>query len=271
MSRIRPRGINQYDATRLQGANNYYNLINNKYNTSLTDNNFISSGNNISIQPNDIITNGLLLYLDAGIGNSYPQAGTTWFDLTGNRNNGTLTNGPTYSSSNGGSIVFDGTNDYAGTIINSGLSGSFTFCCFVNVNSITANGAIVTSQFSTNYWAFLGFNPSSIITFALFDTTNNPVAISSTNVTPGTWCYLVGVRNIVTDTISIFFNGISTGSLNDSTTSVPSYSAFNIGGQTNVAGRYANCKIAQVSIYNRALIAAEIQQNFNATRGRFGI
>ena len=186
-------------------------------------------------------------------------------------NNGTLTNGPTYSSANGGSIVFDGTNDYAGTTINSGLSGSFTFCCFVNVNSITANGAILTSQFSTNYWAFLGFNPSNQLTFALFDNTNNPIAISSTNVTPGTWCYITGVRNTVTDTISIFFNGISTGSANDSTTSVPSYIAFNVGGQTNVAGRYANCKVAIAQIYNRALSATEISQNYNALRARFGI
>jgi hypothetical protein len=59
-----------------------------------------------------IISNGLILYLDAGNAASYPGSGTTWTDVSGNINTGTLTNGPTYSSANGGSIVFDGSNDY---------------------------------------------------------------------------------------------------------------------------------------------------------------
>ena len=181
-------------------------------------------------------TNGFRLnFSDNSAATLYTLGADSRTDGALNGNNGTLTNGPTFNSANCGSIVFDGTNDYAGTTINSGLSGSFTFCCFVNVNSITANGAILASQFSTNYWAFLGFNPSNQLTFALFDNTNNPIAISSTNVTPGTWCYITGVRNTVTDTVSIFFNGTSTGSSIDSTTSVPAYSAFNVGGQTNVA------------------------------------
>ena len=215
------------------------------------------------------VTDGLVLALDAANPKSYPGSGTTWSDLSGNGNNGTLVNTPTYSSTNGGSLTFNGSSQYAGTTISSGLSGSFTFCCFVNVTSITTNGAILASQSSTNYWAFLGFNPSNNLTFALFDNTNNPVAVSSTNVTVGTWCYLVGVRDIVADTISIFFNGINTGSVNDSTTSVPSYSAFNVGGQTNVAGRYANCKIGTVQIYNRALSASEVLQNYNALKSRY--
>jgi hypothetical protein len=60
----------------------------------------------------EIVTNGLVLNLDAGFVPSYPRSGTTWSDLSLNGNNGTLTNGPTYSSDGGGSIVFDGTNDY---------------------------------------------------------------------------------------------------------------------------------------------------------------
>ena len=59
-----------------------------------------------------IVTNGLVLYLDAANKKSYPGSGTTWTDLSGNNNTGTLTNGPTFDSNNGGSIVFDGTNDY---------------------------------------------------------------------------------------------------------------------------------------------------------------
>ncbi len=61
----------------------------------------------------DIVTNGLVLHLDAANSKSYLGSGTTWNDLSGNGNNATLTNGPSFSNSNRGSIVFDGTNDYA--------------------------------------------------------------------------------------------------------------------------------------------------------------
>ena len=64
--------------------------------------------------------NGLVLALDAANTKSYPGSGTTWTDLSGRGNTGTLTNGPTYSSANGGSIVFDGTNDYV--VVNNNAS-----------------------------------------------------------------------------------------------------------------------------------------------------
>ena len=69
-----------------------------------------------------IITQGLVLALDAADRNSYPGTGTAWTDLSGNGNNGTLTNGPTYNSANGGSIVFDGSNDYVNFSYNSSLN-----------------------------------------------------------------------------------------------------------------------------------------------------
>ena len=65
-----------------------------------------------------IPTSGLIFYLDAANTRSYPGSGTTWTDLSGNGNTGTLTNGPTYSSANGGQIVFDGSNDNA-VVLNS--------------------------------------------------------------------------------------------------------------------------------------------------------
>jgi len=72
-----------------------------------------------------VVTNGLVLALDAGISRSYSGIGTTWTDLSGNGKNATLINGPTYSSANGGSIVFDGSNDYA-EISNASTLGGFT-------------------------------------------------------------------------------------------------------------------------------------------------
>lgn len=73
-----------------------------------------------------IVTNGLVLALDAANNKSYPGSGVTWYDLSGNGNNGTLTNGPTFNVGNLGSIVFDGTNDYV-SFNNSGTSTSFDF------------------------------------------------------------------------------------------------------------------------------------------------
>ena len=69
-----------------------------------------------------IVTNGLVFCVDAADTNSYPGSGTTWFDLSGNGNNGTLNNGPTFNSANRGSIVFDGTNDWISVTRNSSLS-----------------------------------------------------------------------------------------------------------------------------------------------------
>jgi hypothetical protein len=60
-----------------------------------------------------IVTSGLVMNLDAGFTPSYPRQGTTWYDVSGNDYNGALTNGPTFNSANGGSIVFDGVDDYA--------------------------------------------------------------------------------------------------------------------------------------------------------------
>ena len=69
-----------------------------------------------------IVTDGLVLYLDAANTKSYPGSGTTWTDISGKSNNGTLTNGPTFDSGNKGTIVFDGSNDYVSET--SGLSDS---------------------------------------------------------------------------------------------------------------------------------------------------
>jgi hypothetical protein len=67
---------------------------------------------NINVHDSSFNSNGALLYLDAGQSASYPGSGTTWTDLSGNGRNGTLTSGPAYTSADGGSIVFDGVNDY---------------------------------------------------------------------------------------------------------------------------------------------------------------
>jgi hypothetical protein len=225
-----------------------------------------------------IVTDGLVLALDAGNTKSYTSGSTTWFDKSGNARNGTLTNGPTFSSANGGSIVFDGTNDYVGSTLTSQISNSFTFSSFVRLSTFSTTSVpsgIVVSEVASysNYWAFLGTYQSKWH-WGLYDGTSNPYIVSNIPPTTSLWTYITGVRDIVADTLYLYVNGILDSSTNDTTTSPPSYSAFNIGGQVSQPGgqnRLSNGSVSNTQIYNRALSADEIQQNFNALRGRYGI
>ena len=103
-----------------------------------------------------IITQGLVLALDAADRNSYPGSGTTWTDLSGNGNTGTLTNGPTYNSANGGSIVFDGSNDYVNFSYNSSLNIgglNITLSSWVRPTSLVnlnAGGGIIVRDSGSN-------------------------------------------------------------------------------------------------------------------------
>ena len=90
------------------------------------------------------VTDGLLLSFDAANTKSYPKSGTTWSDLSGNGNTGTLTNGPTFNSANGGSIVFDGVDDYVNVANASSLNSSAqTISVWYNATTIPGRAATV--------------------------------------------------------------------------------------------------------------------------------
>ena len=102
------------------------------------------------VAPN-IVTDGLVLYLDAANTKSYASGSTAWNDLVG-INNGTLVNGPTFNSANGGSIVFDGSNDYVSTTYNAVLT-NFTFCAwFRQSGSVISYQRIVDKNYITGFW-----------------------------------------------------------------------------------------------------------------------
>ena len=223
-----------------------------------------------------ISTNGLVLALDAGNRFSYVSGSTTWNDISNNGNNGTLTNGPTYSSGSGGSIVFDGVDDYCGLIINSQLSNSFTFSAFVKLPIIPGNvSGVAVSEVASygNYWALLGLYQYKWH-WGLYNGNTNPYIISNISPILNTWTYITGVRNILTSTLYFYVNGNLDSSISDTTSTVPTYSAFTVGGQaSNPFGqsRLFNGNIALTQIYNRALSAQEVLQNYNATKTRFGL
>jgi len=229
-----------------------------------------------------IVTDGLVLALDAGNTKSYSGSGTTWTDLSGQGNNGTLANGPTYSSSNGGSIVLDGTNDYV-QILNSNGFGEVSTTPTISLElwaNITRK-----SGGGQQYQQLAGFRNDGVFSFffLLLDSSgasvNTEARIQTTSGTwdinvPylsyfNTWTHITFTANV--NRTDLYFNGNLIGSNTAVSGSFGSTSGnFRIG--TSLSGAYPTLgNISSVKVYNRALTASEIQQNFNALRGRFGI
>jgi hypothetical protein len=215
-----------------------------------------------------IVRSGLVLNLDAGNIKSYPGSGTAWRDLSGNRNNGTLTNGPTYSSSNKGSIVFDGSNDFVQ------CSGSITvtaatFVCWIRRNGSQGQYDGILFSRGTSITG-MDFNLSNQLGYHWNDAVNTYNWASGLTVPDLAWC-MVAVS--VTSTAAIAYLGQASG-ITTATNTVSHTStvlddiklAFD-----DATARYFTGNIAIAQLYNRALSAAEIQQNFEATRSRYGI
>tara|TARA_B110000503_G_scaffold48499_1_gene78918 strand:- start:417 stop:1070 length:654 start_codon:yes stop_codon:yes gene_type:complete len=209
-----------------------------------------------------MVTDGLVLSLDAANTKSYPRSGTTWTDLSGNSNTGTLTNGPTFSAGNMGSIVFDGTNDYVN--ISSLITGNQSFSWGAWINP-TATGTPV----------FFGNVSTGLAMLSYWDSANNKVRVgtygndrltSGTAIPPSTWGYTFWTWNGTT--LTSYTNGIADGTATGFSFNISNLYTT-IGNSVN--SQYFTGRIAQTLVYNRALTATEILQNYNATKNRFGL
>ena len=216
-----------------------------------------------------IVTDGLVLALDAGNTKSYPGSGTTWYDLSGKGNNGTFVNmgSSNLDSANGGSLTFDGTDEYitlASQVLFNITGSAFSVWFTVGIDfssNYGGRGIILGSSVGTKYnrlFAISGRNGLQGET-----NTNEEYYLTGLTIYNGWNNVQVSFENSVAKT---YLNGVlgqtSSTLTNDLTLDQISSSASD----ANYQG-----KIAQVSMYNRALTASEIQQNFNALRGRFGI
>ena len=232
----------------------------------------------------DIIEDGLVLCLDAANRQSYAGSGTAWRDLA-ESNNGTLTNGPTFNSANGGSIVFDGSNDFVtipnGNYLNTNsftvslwmylnnIITAFTTYCFLNKNVYNTSGISASLgtagstgsrrlaiRCSTTENAALVFNFDPSASLVTFDAWHNVV--------------LIFKYNVPNSQILTYIDGIySQTSTPVSGTFVSNANALRVGSSAPGNGVYHKGKISSYQIYNRALTPAEITQNYNATKGRF--
>ena len=215
-----------------------------------------------------VVTAGLQLYLDAGNASSYPGSGTTWTDLSGNSRDGTLTNGPTYDSADGGSIVFDGSNDLVQ------CSGSLTVTAATFVTWIKRNGnqgqydGILFSR-GTNTTG-MNFQSSNQLGYHWNDAFNTYSWQSGLTIPNATWCMIaISVTNTAATAYLCQSSGTTTA------TNTVNHSSSNLNdiklALDDAAARYFNGNIAIAQLYNTALSAAQVSQNFQADRGRFGI
>ena len=213
--------------------------------------------------PSELVTDGLVLNLDAGDPRSYPSSGTTWTDLSGNGNNGTL-NGPTYSNADGGALVFDGTDDYVtGTLPL--ITGEVTIEAWVKFDGVTNRQTIFTQgQDAVSFSCGLVVSNSNII---FRNTFSDHTFSSPSTLVSGQWYHLV----ISSSTIltSGYVNGISNGTTSN-IVSTNNIQTFKIGQRPGISTESLDGNISIVRVYNRALSAAEVAQNYDALRVRYG-
>jgi hypothetical protein len=219
----------------------------------------------------NIITDGLVLLLDAANTKSYPGTGTTWTDLSRGGNNGTLINGPTFNSGKGGSIGVAGTTDSDNLQQSTSIDvNNLTWSCWVN--------AVYSSQ---GTFLFIGndvgqaISPYKIFIGTIVQSGQNRLRINYNNVAT------VNIGNLVNNTLynlvityngtttTMYVNGTSIGTSTSMSGNLNSRTFGYIGSASQI--EFLNGRIFNTLLYNRALSATEISQNFNATRSRFGI
>lgn len=215
-----------------------------------------------------LVTANLALCLDAANPRSWPGSGTTWRDVSGNARNGTLVNGPTFNSSNGGSFVFDGIDDYV-NVSNSNLNhgtANFSYSCWVNLAAKPSLGTIFENGTWTNSIIFR-YENTGITLYSM----GNYYGFYTFNPSLSTWNHLTFVRD--GNNMLFYINGVYSTLLafGTSLNVNPSPNNLFIGMSQHAAGQCFNGRINLAMVYTAALTAAQVAQNFDASRGRYGV
>ena len=217
----------------------------------------------------NIITDGLVSYYDAANPRSYPGSGTTWKDLS-KYNNGTLTNGPTFSSDGKGSIVLDGTNDsIILTTTQYTTTQPWTILLWVNSDDLTKHTHFtgVPSQDSGG-WAPLSHYGAGLDDYKQAWWDSNGWRYSSTLLSENTW-HQVGLYYDGSNTIGFIIDGQYDNETTGGASFNPLARIGALGYRQSGGDRYFDGKMASVKLYNKQLTQNEVQQNYNALKSKF--
>lgn len=203
-----------------------------------------------------IVTNGLIMCVDAANSKSYPGSGSTWFDISGNGNNLTLTGSPTFTS---GVARFNGTSQYAQNNLNLSTSSS-TIIAGSRYTSGT-NGRVVTS--TSNNW-LLGHWSASVANYYA----EGWITSAGAGGNDTSWRIYAGTNDVAGDFYNLYINGtLNAGNANGAA----GPNGISVGRWAANNSEYSSCEVSFILVYNRILTAEEIQQNYNALRGRFSL
>jgi hypothetical protein len=226
-----------------------------------------------TIGGSNIVRSGLVLELDAANARSYVSGSTVWRDVSGTNISGSLTNGPTFNSANGGSIVFNGSNQYVTSLpslTSTFITSSFSVESWINITSSPPAAQIWFSVHNSGATGksihFRVVSGSSL----LFGFYGDDLPQQNNVVTTGTWYQIINTYDSASDKSSMFLNGtlLVTGSAGPYTGPA---ATMGIGRWELGPQEYFKGNIAKVAVYNRALSSTEILQNYNAQKSRFGL
>jgi hypothetical protein len=228
-----------------------------------------------------IARNGLVLHLDAANSKSYPGSGTAWNDLSGNANYSILVNGPVYNSANGGSVVFDGVDDYTSFAYPALLSlNTFSYGCWYKPTfNLTGFDTLFSRENARHYVGYTDSGQYQIFLRGNLHPTNGSlespvgdVGIVNANV----WQFAHVNIDWPSSTFSIYHNGNLAWALTN--TLLGTSFINNLSNDATIGSRYAGAtsnkflgNLSYFAYYSRVLSVTEIRQNFEATRGRYGI
>lgn len=223
-----------------------------------------------------VVQDGLVFHVDAANKNSYAGSGTSWVDISPNARTATLTNGPTFNSANGGSIVFDGSNDYAevGSSNAFGLGGLSAATMTIWLKATRYSNYQYVAGFRDDgdfdfFFLLLDSGGGSVLTEARLRTTAGVYDINFEYVSYfGAWTHIAFVFG--NNRTELYLNG-DLKARNTSVTGAfgAATNNFRIGTNGVSPAYYAKGDVASVNVYNRALHRGEILANYYATKDRF--
>ena len=228
----------------------------------------------------DIVTDGLVLCLDAGDRKSYSGSGSIWYDRSGGGNNFTGYNSPAFSSDNGGNISFDGTNEWYETT-NLGLSDHTKEVWFrSNDNTqgpgggsndiITILGPYIAVGGDDGKYTYIGIYDTNL-TFRIDDGANSHRDIRTQGYDANVWYCAAVTYNSTSGNVIAYLNGEKIRTISYTTGITFNSEKEYIAKSDNGVAESFNGSVASVKMYNRALTDAEILQNYNATKSRFNL